>query len=532
MTAVPKRLAEMSVRISQAPASADRCRLTAIALQKQGRIDQAISLYLRGLALNPSDASAYRCLGTAYKTRKQLDLAAACFRRAVELCPAFPEAWNNLGNTLAEQQDDAGAAACFERAFTVQPHFAGAHFNFAKRSDDSAGSTKRLPLAAGRRELSPRSAEFYNGLGMALYDARRIDEAVAAYDQAVRLRPDFAPARYNRSHAWLLLGDYARGWPEYEWRWKLPAVALPSFPQPRWDGTSQPDRTILLDAEQGLGDTIQFIRYVPLVKERVGTIVLRCQKPLVRLLAAMPGIDRVISQDEPTGPFDVWSPLLSLPLFFTPTLEAIPNRVPYLPEDQALVRFWQERLERIDGLRIGINWQGNPAFPKDRFRSVPLRYFEPLARIAGVRLISLQKGVGREQLEDRTCDIPRARPGALAGRNPRPVPRYGGHFAVPRPCDHVRHVARPSRRGARRRDVAGRAERSRVALAAGPAKTVRGTRRCVYSGRTGRANGPTSSRGWLPGSASASRREGQTHSAARKVFPVPRVENSRIQAGS
>ena len=235
----------------------------------------------------------------------------------------------------------------------------------------------------------------------------RIDEALAAYDQAVRLRPDFAPARYNRSHAWLLLGDYARGWPEYEWRWKLAAVPLPSFPQPRWDGTSQPDRTILLDAEQGLGDTIQFIRYVPLVKERVGTIVLRCQKPLVRLLSAMPGIDRVISQDEPTGPFDVWSPLMSLPLCFTLIVwRTFQLASPMCPRIRRIVRFWQERLERIDGLRIGINWQGNPAFPKDRFRSVPLRYFEPLARIAGVRLVSLQKGTGREQLEIHRAKFP------------------------------------------------------------------------------------------------------------------------------
>jgi Flp pilus assembly protein TadD len=406
MTPVPKRIAERNVRISQAPVSADRCRQAAIALQKQGRIDQAISLYLRGLALDPSDASGYRCLGTAYKTRRRFDLAAACFRRAVELCPAFPEAWNNLGNTLAEQKDDAGAAECFQRAFTVQPHFAGAHFNFAQ----AVGRLGRFDeaIAAHRRatNLSPRSAEFYNGLGMALYDARHVDEAVAAYDQAVRIRPDFAPARYNRSHALLLLGDYARGWPEYEWRWKLETVSPPPFAQPRWDGTQQPNRTILLDAEQGLGDTIQFVRYVPWVKDRVGAVVLRCQKPLVRLLTSMPGIDRLISQDEPIGQFDVWSPLMSLPLIFTPTLDAIPNRVPYLPEDETLVRFWQARLERIDGLRVGINWQGNPAFPKDRFRSIPFRCFEPLTRIPSVRLISLQKGTGREQLENHAAAFP------------------------------------------------------------------------------------------------------------------------------
>jgi Flp pilus assembly protein TadD len=405
MTSVPKRSAGIA-QISQAPVSADRCRQAAIALQKQGRIDQAISLYLRGLALDPSDASAYRCLGTAYKTRRRLDLAAACFRRAVELCPAFPEAWNNLGNTLSEQHDDVAAAECFQRAFTVQPHFAGAHFNFAQAVGRLGQFDEAIAACRRATELSPRSAEFYNGFGMALYDARHIDEALAAYDQAVRIRPDFAPARYNRSHARLLQGDYARGWPEYEWRWKLATVSLPPFAQPRWDGTSQPDRTILLDAEQGLGDTIQFVRYVPLVKARVGAVVLRCQKPLIRLLASMPGIDRLISQDEPIGHFDVWSPLLSLPLFFTPTVDAIPNRVPYLPEDETLVRFWQTRLERINGLRVGINWQGNPAFPKDRFRSIPIRCFEPLARIPEVRLISLQKGAGREQIENHATTFP------------------------------------------------------------------------------------------------------------------------------
>ncbi len=406
MSAVPKRLAESGVRISQEPASAERCRLAAIALQKQGRIDQAIRLYQRGLALNPSDASAYRCLGTAYKTQKRFDLAAACFRRAVDLCPHFPEAWNNLGNTLAEQRQDREAAACFERAFTVQPQFAGAHFNFGQALGRMGRFDEAIAAVRRASDLSPRSAEFYNGLGIAFYNAGRIDEAVAAYDRAISLRSDFGLARYNRSHALLLLGDYLRGWPEYEWRWKLENVSLPGFPQPRWDGSSQPDKTILLDAEQGLGDTIQFVRYVPLIRERLGRIVLRCQRPLVRLLTGVPGLDRVIAQDEPTGPFDVWSPLLSLPLYFTPNVESIPSRVPYLSDDPAIIRFWQERLHHIDGIRIGINWQGNPAFPKDKFRSVPLHCFEPLARVPGVRLISLQKGHGREQLENRDVPFP------------------------------------------------------------------------------------------------------------------------------
>ena len=155
--------------------------------EKQGRIDQAIRLYQRGLALNPVDASAYRCLGTAYKTQKRLDLAAACFRRAVDLCPHFPEAWNNLGNTLAEQRQDVEAAACFERAFTVQPHFAGAHFNFGQTLGRMGRFDEAIVAVRRASDLSPRSAEFYNGLGIACYNAGRIDEAIAAYDRAVSL---------------------------------------------------------------------------------------------------------------------------------------------------------------------------------------------------------------------------------------------------------------------------------------------------------------------------------------------------------
>ncbi len=398
MTSAARHSAEAGLPTAEAAPPAERCRLAAIDLQKQGRIDDAIRLYRRALALNPSDAAALRCLGTAYKSRKQFAMAAACFQRAVALCPAFPEAWNNLGNTLSEQGDVEGAAECFRRAFTVQPGFAGAHFNFAQ-AEDKLGRFD-VAAAACRRaiELAPRSAEFYNGLGTAEYNAQRIDAALAAYDQAIRINPEFATARYNRSHAWLLLGDYERGWPEYEWRWKLDSVPAPKFEQPRWDGTSLPHGCILLDAEQGLGDTIQFVRYARLVKERVGRVILRCQRPLLALFDAVDGVDARIAKDEPTGPFDVWAPLLSLPLYFTRSLEAIPNAVPYLTARPSLVEFWKMQLENVEGFRVGVHWQGNPAFCKDRFRSIPLNAFEPLAQTPGVQLVSIQKGPACEQL--------------------------------------------------------------------------------------------------------------------------------------
>jgi tetratricopeptide (TPR) repeat protein len=408
MTPAVRLSADLHIPVARESASADRCRQSAIALQKQGRLEDAIHLYLRGLAIDPSDAAGFRCLGTAYKKQGRLDLAAACFRRAVELCPAFPEAWNNLGNTLSEQGALPAAAECFLRACHIQPEFAGAHFNYAQalagmgRFDASIVACRRAIV------LAPRSAEFYNGLGIVLFDSQRIEEALSAYEQALVLRPDFASARYNRSLAWLLQGDFARGWSEYEWRWKLPSASVPtSYQQPRWDGAPQPDATILLDAEQGLGDTIQFARYATLVKARVGRVILRCQPPLVALLKSLPsGVDQLIGQDEALPSFDAWLPLLSVPQFFTPSIETIPRTVPYLSAEDSLVRLWRPRIERFAGLRVGIHWQGNPAFLKDRFRSMPLACFEPLAKLPGVRLISLQKGAGSEQLAHRSATFP------------------------------------------------------------------------------------------------------------------------------
>jgi Flp pilus assembly protein TadD len=406
MTAAVRLSADLQIPTVRLAVPADRCRKSAIALQKQGRLEDAIHLYLRGLALDPSDAAGYRCLGTAYKMQRKLDLAVACFRRAVELCPAFPEAWNNLGNTFSEQGDLAAAADCFLRAGRLQPEFAGAHFNYAQALAGMGRFEASIVACRRALELAPRSAEFYNGLGTVLFDAQQIDEAISAYEGALALRPDFASAHYNRGLAWLLQGDFARGWDEYEWRWRLSGAPPAQHHQPRWDGTTAADATILLEAEQGLGDTIQFARYARLVKQRVGRVILRCQKPLKALLRIVAGVDQIVAQDEPPPHFDCWSPLLSVPRFFTPSLDAIPAAIPYLSADEAHVHFWQTRIERLSGLRVGIHWQGNPAFLKDRFRSIPLACFEPLAKLPGVRLISLQKGAGTEQLAHHVVPFP------------------------------------------------------------------------------------------------------------------------------
>ncbi len=223
---------------------------------------------------------------------------------------------------------------------------------------------------------------------------------MTCYDQALNLKPDFAQVHLSRSLLRLQMGDFAQGWSEYEWRFQCKEYAIPPFPQPLWDGSRLDDRTILLYADHGLGDTLQFVRYAPLVCERGGRVLVACRKPLARILASCPGVSRVISEGAPLPQFQVYAPLMSLPRILGTTLATVPARVPYLVADPALVARWRVELGQFGGFKVGIAWQGNAQYCKDRHRSFRLDQFEPLTRLDGVRLVSLQKGFGTDQIRE------------------------------------------------------------------------------------------------------------------------------------
>ena len=252
---------------------------------------------------------------------------------------------------------------------------------------------------------------------------------MAQYQEALRLKPDYADAHWNRALTWLLAGDFKQGWPEYEWRWQTKQMRgfRPSFPQPLWDGSSLSGKTILLWAEQGLGDTFQFVRYAPLVKQQGGTVLLSCPAELGRILHTCAGIDHLVTDDSPLPPFDVQVPLMSLPGILKTTLATVPASVPYLFADAArgtlaaTHKGWRGERKKENGrhspssfilhpYRVGIVWQGNPRFSQpecrvaDQRRSTALAQFEPVARLPGVRLFSLQKGYGTEQLAERQTE--------------------------------------------------------------------------------------------------------------------------------
>ena len=293
-------------------------------------------------------------------------------RRALELAPAHAGAWANLGSALQCLGRLDEALACCQRAVNCEPQSPEAHLN----------------------------------LGNAFLVMGKMPEAVAAFDHALRLRPGFPDAHLGRSLALLLAGDFERGWEEYEWRWQTEKVAKRYFEQPPWDGSPLDGRTILLHAEQGLGDTLQFIRYAPLVRQCGGQVIVECQKALVTLLSRSPGFDQLIGYGSALPHFDVHLPLMSLPRVFRTTLETVPNSVPYIFPDPDLVVRWRKQLSGLQGLKIGVAWQGRPDSIGGYRRAIPLKCFVPLAHVAGVHLISLQKGFGREQIDDLPDDFP------------------------------------------------------------------------------------------------------------------------------
>src|SRR5262249_23087139 len=218
------------------------------------------------------------------------------------------------------------------------------------------------------------------------------------WHEALRLKPDYAEAHMNLGMARLLLGNYEQGWPEYEWRWQCKPFRSRPLPQSLWDGSPLRGGTILLHAEQGLGDTLQFIRYAPLVKRHGGRVLVGCPEPLARLLNTCPGIDGLLLEGSPLPAVDVHAPLLSLPGILHTTLSTIPAEVPYLFANPELVEQWREELGSVRAFKVGIAWQGNLEHKGDRRRSMPLSYFGRLAEVDGVQLFSLQKGPGTEQL--------------------------------------------------------------------------------------------------------------------------------------
>jgi tetratricopeptide (TPR) repeat protein len=367
-------------------------------LSLQGHWNEAVASYQRALQLQPNFPAALSNLGVALAKLGKLDEAIQRHEQALRLNPNYADAYVNLGNAEAAQKKPDQAIASYQQALRLNPNHVKAHYNLGIALAEQDRLDEAIASYRQALRIQPNHGEALGNLGHALRAQGKLDEAMAVYQQLVEQSPDSPEAHMSRALVWLLLGDYERGWPEYEWRWKTKEFAGPPLEKPKWNGTDLTGKTILLTAEQGMGDVIQFARYAPLVKARGGEVIVACPKKLIPLLQTCAGIDSLTAQGEPLPEYDLHASLMSLPAILGTTLATVPSKVPYLSADRALVERWRSDLAEFPGFKIGIAWQGNPQHRGDRQRSIPLSAFEPLAKLSGVHLISLQKGSGTEQL--------------------------------------------------------------------------------------------------------------------------------------
>jgi tetratricopeptide (TPR) repeat protein len=384
------------------PRHAEAAYNLGILLQGRGNFAEAMAAYRHTIALRPDFVAAYSNLGAALQDSGRLDEAVGVYREAITLQPDFAMAHMNLGVALKEQGKFDEAVLAYQRAIAIQPDYDQALANLGAallEMDEPVRAAEACRLAVA---VNPVMASGYCNLGAALKALNRLEEAESAYRQAVSVSPHFPEAHFCLAQILLLRGEFETGWSEYEWRWKLKEYGWLEdlhgvFAQPLWQGEPLTGKTILIYAEQGLGDTIQFVRYLPLLRRHAASVILAVQPPLIELLRGLEGITVIPLDQKPLPPFDVHCPLLTLPARCGTTLKTIPAEIPYLRADPLETRRWRGRIGGAR-LRVGLVWAGNPSQRGDRLRSPRLAAMAPLFEVPDVQFIGLQLGAGRQDL--------------------------------------------------------------------------------------------------------------------------------------
>jgi tetratricopeptide (TPR) repeat protein len=394
--------------VADEPRCAEAWWLLGSIAHKQRQFASAVECLRQAVAANPNEAMFHDDLGTALSQLDDPLSAATSYRRALELQPERIETHNNLGNTLRRLGEWDAAILSYHQALELRPDFAQAHNNLGNAYREQG----ELPAAVAcyRRaiELRPESATAHHNLGVALVEQAEYAAAESCYDRAIELQPGFAESHFSRSRLRLLIGDFERGWAEFEWRSQTTRrYGVADFQQPRWTGQPIAGKTILLHHEQGLGDTLQFVRYAALAKRLGATVIVGCQSELAPLLKTVRGVDYIVTSGNAIPAFDYHVSLLSLPAIVGTTLSTIPAEIPYVHADPKDVERWRPKIGAAGERRVGIVWQGSADHHRDRLRSFRPECFLSLARIPGVRLYSLQKGPGREQLSElhQACEV-------------------------------------------------------------------------------------------------------------------------------
>ncbi|MDQ7787562.1 MAG: tetratricopeptide repeat protein [Thermodesulfovibrionales bacterium] len=372
-------------------------------LKSRGLLDEAIEYFKKAIHHNPIFSHALYNLGNALHMRGQLDEAIEYYRKALHLNPKDFEAWNNLGNVFRDKGYLEEAKNSYQKALQINPGFVLAHNNLGTVLHDRGQFEEACKSYQKALDINPKYLPSYNNMGVALREEGRFRDAKMWYEKALAIDPDDPEAHWNMAITSLLEGELEEGWREYEWRLKRKGVTVLERPpsQPRWNGSNAAGRTVLLYAEQGMGDTVHFIRYAPLVAGRGARVIVECQRELLTLVKNVKGVEEVFEKGAELPAFDIWCPLLSLPLLFATKLETIPANVPYLSVQEVRKESWRQRLlGGPSGFRVGLVWAGNPKYRQDRIRSCPLEFLQALSNLDRIVLYSLQKGPSAQQIEN------------------------------------------------------------------------------------------------------------------------------------
>ncbi|MGE3775953.1 MAG: tetratricopeptide repeat protein, partial [Pirellulaceae bacterium] len=344
--------------------------------------------------------------GVVLARQRRFDEAIRVFRQALAWRPDAADVISNFATALIEAGADEEAKSVLLAFLRHQPGNAGTHIKLGYlrvRAGEFDAATDSFRDAL---RCKPDSAEAYVNLGAVYERQGRLEEAIACCERALGYDANNAVAHCNLGMMYLRRGEWEQGWAEYEWRLRCAESAVARCQHPRWDGSSLSEKTILLECEQGLGDSIQFVRFAPLAKRLGGRVVLECPPPLIPLLSTCAGVDSLVPRGAPRPAFDVHAPLLSVPGILKMTPATIPPAVPYLSADAERAGRWQAELSHRTGYKVGLIWRGSGTETCDRERSIPLAACEPLARMAGVVLYSLQRGGVREDLDRVSPQFP------------------------------------------------------------------------------------------------------------------------------
>lgn len=400
--------ARRAIRPVSVPESIHPALAAALALQQQGNLAQAGSAMREHLQNAPDDAAGHAALASLLQSQGDREEARTHYEKALSLDPDYVEVACNLGGLLRQMGDLDASADVLRRALRLRPNLAEAWTNLGLTltemdEPDQAIETLRRSLA-----IRPDLPETHFNLANALAEDDRLEEAMQSYRDALALRPGYPDACWNLSHALLLSGRFREGWDAFEARWQIRALQMfrPPFTVPCWNGEDVKGKTLFIYAEQGFGDTLQFVRYAPLACGRGAKVILHVQRELLSLVSGIEGAAAVRAMDAPAPQFDYHCPVMSLPRAFRTDALSIPANVPYLRADPDKTAAWRVRLPRDDRLKVGLVWSSgirnfdSALFYADLNRSVALRVLEPLSRVKNVDFHGLQKGDPAREIRD------------------------------------------------------------------------------------------------------------------------------------